>query len=515
MSVLSEVVVSDVCVIGSGFAGSLLASRLVEQGLSTVVVEAGNRIDTLGAGIVKPPIDLEASVTDWPYFYHGSQGIGGASLNWFGNALRLYPEDFRMSSLYGVGVDSPLSYEELEEYYCQAEEEIGVAGTPHPKFPWRSRDFPMPGHPLSYSDQVYQRLFKQHGGPELLPLPMARNSKVYRGRAPCHGFQRCIGHCPMNAKYRTDLNHLAALEGQPKYQLLAPVMVTGFEVSRATRRIQRARGKRPDGTQVELQARTFILAGNAIQTPRLLLHAQSEVCPNGVANHGGLVGRYLMDHPSLEFNFKRPERLYLNRGPAQTAIAVDYATGAARAEHSAMLVEVNNMGRSPEDYVQEGLSKKLYGEDLKNYVKNQFGTDYSVKALFEVLPHFENRVELSTTKVDDFGMPLPKATFRFGSYENKGFEKFKELGRRLSGNPQLEFSSTASVCHWLGTCKMGTSEKNGVVDTNHRTFEHPNLYIVGGSNLVTSGVCNPTLTISALALRAAPLIGKDLAQNGL
>ena len=512
MSSSSKLVQCDVCIVGSGFAGSLLAYKLATQGVKVILVEAGNKIETATQSVEKPMIDQEESSTDFPYFYHGSKGIGGSSLNWFGNTPRFFPEDFNLFTSHQVGADFPISYEQIEPFYCEAEKELGISGGDHPKLPWRSQPFPLPAHPFSYSDKVYQKLLKERAGLELIQIPMARNSRPYQGRGACHGFQKCISHCPTRAKYRTDQAHLYWLEStqENNFQILSPLMVTGFEVSRSTRKVERALARRMDGSTVEIKAKVFAIAANAIQTPRLLLHSKSELCPNGLSNHNGLVGRYLMDHPAMSFEFNLPDPLFLNRGPAQTAFSVDKARGSFRNQSSAMLIEVNNIGKSLETYRDEALERGLQAKLLKEYVQKNFGKDYSVKALFEILPNKENRVELSHSKVDDFGVPLPKVTMKFSDYERKGFATFEALGQKIAGTSDLKFERQASVCHWMGTCRMSQSEKTGVVDREHRSFEHPNLFLVGGSNFVTGGVCNPTLTLSAFALRAAGIIAKQL-----
>jgi choline dehydrogenase-like flavoprotein len=215
----------DVVIVGAGVAGALIGSRLALAGAKVVILESGPRVDRDEAvdryrgAIAKTP-ESPYPGTDWaprpdtldPDLYYVQSGlekfkstyerrVGGTTWHWLGTSIRLLPSDFELKTRYGVGVDWPLSYQELEPWYGEAEWELGVAGDSSLDLGSpRSTDYPMPAIPISYGDQLWVKAAAKLGL-RVEPTPQARNSVEYQGRPACCGNAMCIPICPIQAKY--------------------------------------------------------------------------------------------------------------------------------------------------------------------------------------------------------------------------------------------------------------------------------------------------------------------------
>jgi choline dehydrogenase-like flavoprotein len=274
--------------------------------------------------------------------------VGGSTWSWRGNCPRFIPSDFKLRSLFGVGRDWPLDYDELEPWYCEAESELGISGN-HDELnglfgAHRSKEFPMPGIPLSYSDeQIKPRI---DGATVLgtrvrvVTTPQARNSRFYDGRPACEGESSCIPLCAIQAKYNAT-THLRRVLAQPGVELRPAAVVTRLE-----------RGHdgsvdsvvyqdwQSDDPMMERRVRgaVVVLAAHAIENPKILLMS------DGLANDSGQVGRNLMDHVQFELIATFPESVYPFRGPQSVTSIEDFRDGDFRQQRSAFRMTIGNDG---------------------------------------------------------------------------------------------------------------------------------------------------------------------------
>ena len=344
-------IAADAVIVGSGFAGALLADRLAGMGVRTVILEAGPRVDRggavktfRGAAIKVPESPYERTErADFPvshdndHWYRQSgpdafkstylKAVGGTSWNWLGTCVRYLPSDFRMRSAFRRAVDWPIGYEELEPFYMEAERELGVAGDPaaEPGLP-RSGPFPMPPVPQSYLDSVYERALADTPY-EVTATPQARNSVAWNGRPACCGSATCVPICPVGAKYDATV-HLERAEA--KGAVLHERTAATFVETGDDGRVSGIRFRRPDGSDGMARGRVCVLAANAVETPRLLLHSRSEYAPEGVANRSDQVGRNLMDHPVQLSWALAGEPVWPYRGPVSTSGIENLRDGAFR-----------------------------------------------------------------------------------------------------------------------------------------------------------------------------------------
>ncbi len=461
--------------------------------------------------------------------------VGGATWHWQGINIRMLPNDFKLKSAYGREFDWPIKYKDLEPWYCEAETEMGVAGNHdllnnlHGAF--RSKPFPMPEIPPSYLDKRVAAALRGQtfDGVELrvTTVPQARNSMDgFDGRKQCDGHASCIPLCPIKAKYEAIFHVDKAIrEGA---QLIANALVTRLEID-DDGQISKMVYLLPDGTGKSVTARIVVLAANAIEVPKLLLVSNKQR-PAGLANSSGLVGHYLMDHPIKMSYALVQEPIFPFRGPPSTSSIESLRDGPFRAQRGAFRTTLRNDGWSwptgaPRGATLDGMGsvlnlvgkQRMFGNDLKRMLAEHVHRQLVVNSAVEMLPVKENRVTLSAFRVDGRGIPRPEIHFKVDQYTIDAFAAVVRLHAQIframnaiEWNLQDDGQMDSGSGHIMGTTMMGEKAKSSVVDRDCRSHDHKNLFILGSSVFPTGATANPTLTIAALALRAAETIKEHL-----
>jgi len=498
--------------------------------------------------------------------------VAGGTQHWLGTCLRFVPADFRMKTKYPSVtqfVDWPIGYDDLNDWYGKAEWELGVSADVQEqaflgiKFP-DTYKYPMPKIPRSLVDaavaQALRSLSKDDAAfleMETSPteirvrnLPAARNSQPYKGRRACAGNTNCIPICPIQAKYdptitlneATETGHVRMFDRHVANEI---VVGENGRISQINF-IQYA----PPRTNGCVKAKIYVIAANAIETPRLLLmskHPDPKV--NGVANSSDMVGRNLMDHPYYVAWGLTPTPVYPYRGPLITSGIGDLCDGPFRNKRGAFRVDIGNegwnfvIGGDPNvttlDFVNgmnattlnDGSPRKaLFGRELVEKLGDVFTRQFRIGFLVEQTPDLENRVTLSEIR-DGLGLRRPEISYNLSDYTRQGivaahrmknllFSKMgvKDCTKEVEKNEPSRFEeliddkivalSYGGAGHIMGTCRMGSKKDNSVVNSDQQSWDHDNLYLVGSSTFPTGATANPTLTIAALALRAAEHIAK-------
>ncbi|WP_159980583.1 MULTISPECIES: GMC family oxidoreductase [unclassified Novosphingobium] len=517
---------ADFIVIGSGIMGSLVARRLAESGASVLILEAGPRV-TRGELVARfrnsprrsdwmspyppspwaphpvyKPQDNGYLVQAGPYPYPAEyiRQVGGTTWHWAAHAWRNVPNDFRIKSLYDVGIDWPFSYDELEPFYQQAEELMGVSGAPNTGSP-RAKPFPM--EPVAEPFAMRRIRERLAGSFDVVSNTTARNSRSYDGRPPCCGNNSCQPICPIDAQYHGGIAAASAEAAGAK--LLPDANVFRLEHDTAGR-IVAAHYFDPDKGAHRVTGGTFIVAANGIESPRLMLLSASDKYPAGLANSSDMMGRNLMDHPSTSLTFDAEDALWLGRGPQSPSSINTMRDGTFRPDHAPYRLDFTNISRV-DNATRALISAGIYGPEFEKRLRQTAAHEMNVKTVLEVLPHPDRRVTLSDQK-DAMGLRKPQVHYAIDDYTRRGSASGKRDFQRIAdlmGGTNLRFSKDGDYAnnqHICGTMSMGNDPRTSVCDGYGRAHDHENLFFASTGVLPTSGTCNSTENGVAVALRS-------------
>jgi choline dehydrogenase-like flavoprotein len=497
----------DVCVIGSGVAGALVANACAERGATVLVLEAGPRLERsdrprqvqrhmLGYNPWPTNTERDVYVNSSAFEYRLNEmrlrAVGGSTLHWTGVCQRLLESDFATQSRFGYGVDWPISYAELEPFYGRAERELGVSGESAPEGPPRSTPFPMAAFPDGYGDELWRRAAARLGI-TIHRAAYARNNQVsHDGRPPCATYATCT-ICPVGAQYSADW-HILRAERTGRCTVLPETPARRIEVdTRSSRSLVRA--ERWDGGAVDVRARQVVIAAHAIETTRLLLMSGL-----GNADH---LGRYLMEHWEVSGRGLAAERDHPHRIGFPILNSFQYYDGAARGERGALRVVFRDLV-NPHD--QFGYSQ-LWGAAMARFDCETFGRWRSIEVSTEHAPHRDSRVTLNRDVTDPFGDPAPDVHFATSALDQRTQADAHRVMQEIFDAAMLSDVTMGgqvfAAAHHMGTCRMSERPDDGVVDRDLRVHGTTNLHVAGSAVFPTGGATTPTLTIAALSLRLA------------
>jgi choline dehydrogenase-like flavoprotein len=531
----------DFVVIGSGAAGGVIAKELATAGFSVVVLEQGPYLrphefkhDELGylfnqelAGpIAEHPQTLRRTESEEaqvfgppsPLFY--MRAVGGSSVHFTGNYWRFHPIDFQERRLWGdipgaAFADWPLTYQELEPYYTKVEWEIGVSGGANPFDPPRSRPYPVPPLPVTSAGALLERGAAKLGL-HAAPAPMAILSQPYQGRNACiHcGFCFLFG-CEVGAKSSTLATVIPQAEATGRCEIRPDSTVFRIDTNAAGRVTGVAYWDR-DGREHAQRGKAVVLSANGAETARLLLLSTSSRFPDGLANASGKVGKHLMFNGLSYAGGLFDEPLNEFKSVEVTRIIHDFYDGdPKRGFYGGGGIDAR-FGYYPMLYALGGLppDAPTWGREYKRMLGEYFTRTMYLNGHTTSLPVETNSISLDPTVKDVWGRPALRVTYRdhpddlatMRFLQARSVELLEAAGaRRVWTYPVTE---SVIAAHLLGTCRMGTDPATSVVDPFHRTHDVPNLFICDGSSFVTSGRGQPTMTIQALAYRAAEHIAR-------
>lgn len=531
---------STVAIIGSGIAGTAIAQHLVGLGHDVAMFEIGPECpyphveqfehEILNLQPLKSlyvPRDLRGLDVSGDYRdsrtlpYEQMMLVGGMATRWSAWTPRFLPRNFRTRSDGGYGVDWPITYEELEPFYCRAERLIGVSGSDedNPLAPPRSAPYPLPPFELSYHDRLLAERLRGVGI-HMHTVPQARVSRGYDGRAGCANIGTCQC-CPIGARYSPN-HHLQRLMGSGRFTLhpnTAVRRIVADETGRVTSLVYHPGNAK---TAVEHHAKTVVLAAGALESARLLLLSRSSTSPDGLGNRSGHVGRNLMFGISYNglLEFGEPN-LNARIGPRT---AQSYVLRETRGNHGAFFkidfatnprLRWGPLGRGGGDPRAEGPLVSLDARNGKEVLEAVDG-DRRLRTLAihcETTASPQKYLALSDRR-DRFGDPFARVHHERDAFDQDSHAVVKTLfgdilhaTKPKTGQLGSRFNSGH---HHLGTCRMSLNPKDGVVDPFGQVHGSANLYVAGGCIFCSTSAANPTLTIVALALRTADLIASRL-----
>jgi quinoprotein glucose dehydrogenase len=519
-----RVVESDVCIVGSGISAAMVADRLARTTrASIVVVEAGDDTVPLAQRAAARDRQLAYGENPWGrdhlegYEVEGplqsrSMQVGGLAMHWGGVTPRFSPEDFRQRSMFGVGTDWPVSYEELDPFYQEAEEVMGVAGEQGPPaLDPRGKPFPMPAIPLTYNLELL-KTWVTKAGIAMWSQPSAKNSVPYRGRAQCCRNDTCSPICPIGAKYSPDLTW-NALERAGSVRLVRRTLVRRLMLDAKGKELSHAVAvdrDRPNDA-LEFRAKVFVVAAGYTWSPHLLLLSAQNGASNGVANSSGLVGKYLTGHRNVQGFVDLPLRLYPGMNEQHSLVTKQFMRikpGSKYIRHDLRVWE-SSSGKTAR--LTDDAGTLMLGEAILDDWRKRTTTGTTrVRAYYDVVPDRSSELTLDATRKNTWGDPLPKLSFRDapesvelrGATEDSIRSLFGEMAK-AGGGKVLRTSVDNFQDHPAGGCRMGGDPATSVVDSWGRAHDHANLFVVGAPTSVSGSCANATLTFCALALRSA------------
>lgn len=521
----------DFLLVGSGVAAATVAMRLLARDprTSILMLEAGDRIPSRDRGLWwdyvtnnKLPYDYtydhdnpdndtsgsgQSSIGNVRFEMHKSRitAMGGTTMHWGGWSLRMKPEDFVLCTNTGKGGDWTFSYDELEPYYCQAEDILSVSGGDEEGGAPRSQPYGQPAYPWQSADEDLKNAFDK--------------SQLVSGRMPLARYRRCMTtgtcrYCPVGARFSAqylveDLENGA----YPNFVVRTGITVTGLDMDGKRRvsgvsYLDRHQGNVPG----KATAKTVIVCAGAFESPKLLLRSRTDGHENGIGNNNDLVGRFLVSHSFLSIKASKPtnkDRVASEFG-FPTLMSRSYDTEEWQPKGKIFLFRNQNTPKVKWEHMMHA-GKTRAEMDAIATGKMEVG----LSAFYEEFGCKNNRLTLNTNgRTDQFNLPLQTISFSRDKQvkDNAGclLNEMAGIMNNLDGYTIVDDSAKlegAAGYHASGTCRMADSPENGVTDGNQRVYGTDNLYICSNAVFPSIGAVNPTLTLTAVALRLADHLG--------
>jgi len=530
----------DFVVIGSGAAGGIMAKQLSTAGFSVVVLEQGGwgkfgrdweyTKDELVNGNPAPADRLMSDPSRQRNTFRRTEKekagpgthaygcvVGGGTVTYGGSSWRHLPWEFNEKTHVGAVAgtaleDWPITYDELEPYYVQAEWEMGISGlrVDSPFVAPMSKDYPVPPVPLKASGALFEIAAKKLGL-TVVPGPLAIITQPYMGRTGCVNCGMCSGFgCHVGARSSSAATVLPRAVATGNCEIRPYSYVREIPVDKKGR-VTGATYFDADKREHFQKAKAVVLSANGSESARLLLLSKSPKFPDGLANSSGVVGKYLMTGNGAGANALFEHELNDFKGVISGAGIVDYVpSDPKRGFYGSGRLTARGFD-TPISYGLNGLSpgSPRWGAGYKKALREEANHKMNISCFVTQLPLETNRVDLDPDVKDEWGLPAMRITSQSHPDDLKNAEFFTQKSVEIleaAGAKKVWASpvrDSRGGAHNRGTCRMGNDAKTSVVDKYHRAHDVPNLYVVDGSNFVTGGRNHPTLTIQALAFRAA------------
>ncbi|MFO1150619.1 MAG: GMC family oxidoreductase [Alsobacter sp.] len=507
---------SVVVIIGSGAGGGTLGNELAQKGIGVVILEAGARheyddfINDEWASFSQLAwTDMRTTSGSWRVHKDFPnlpawivKAVGGSTTHWAGASLRFQEHEFKGLTTYGRVpganlLDWPVTLAELEPYYAKAEEKMGV-----------TRTGDRPGLPGNNNFKVLKAGADKLGYKECHTGRMAINSVPRDDRNSCQQTGFCFQGCKWGAKWSTLYTEIPKGEATGKMEVRPQSHVLKIEHD-DTGKVTGVVYADKDGKIQRQKARIVAVAGNSIESPRILLNSASAKFPDGLANSSGQVGRNYMRHMtgSVYAIFEKPVHMY--RGTTMAGIIQDEARhDPSRGFVAGYEMETLSLGLP---FMAAFLDPGAWGREFTSALDG-YSNMAGLWIVGEDMPQETNRITLSDAK-DKYGMPV--ADVHFDDHANdiamrshaygQGRALYDAVGA-VRTFPTTPYPST----HNLGTNRMSEKARDGVVNKWGQTHDIKNLFISDGSQFTTGGAENPTLTIVSLAIRQADYIADQM-----
>jgi choline dehydrogenase-like flavoprotein len=550
----------DVLVVGSGASGGWAAKRLAEAGLKVAIVEAGRPQSDENFTEHKPAFELKyrnmADETlrktrpiqsifdvcneytqDWfvndhdepyttpadkPFNWMGRLRMTGGRTNVWGRvSLRFSDDDFQAASQDGYGENWPLGYSDIAPYYDLVEKYVGITGMAEGLAHLPDGQF-QPPMPLSCQESAFRDRVKQKLNRTVTLARSANLTRPTNGRGPCHYCgpceRGCVTHSYFNAAFTTVPDALHSGNAT----LISNAMVHKVLMDPAT---NRARGlvymDRVTKESRELTARVVILCAQSQESVRILLNSATREYPNGLANSSGVLGHYLTAH------------VRSGGGSGDfPSLAQKHTLGAPVKPVGIYVARFRNLkGTPPHKKFLRGFGYEGESGLDFNWRAGGFGAAYkkallepcvslSVTGFGEVLPRWDNFVEIDPSVKDIFGIPVVKIHMSDSENERAMIQDMGDSAGEMleaAGAKNIRTYAHPSAPRWAlheaGIARMGADPKKSVLNQFQQTHDVKNLFVMDASGFTSNPCQNPTLTIMALAVRSCDNLLTELKRS--
>ena len=511
---------SVVVIVGSGAGGGTLGNELAQKGIKVVMLEAGAQqsIDSFinnewESFLQLAWLDKRTTSGNWrvardfpnlPAWI--CKTVGGTTTHWAGASLRFQEHELRAKTVYGdiPGanlLDWPITLADLEPYYAKAEDKMGV-----------TRTNGIPGLPGNNNFKVFYTGAKRLGYQKVNTGHMAINSRPRADRPSCQQIGFCFQGCKSSAKWSTLYTEIPAaletgnLDLRPECTAL---QVQHDDSGKVTGVLYADK----DGNQHVQKARVVCVAGNTIESPRLLLNSASAKYPDGLANSSGQVGRNYMRHMtgSVYAAFDKPVHMF--RGTTMAGVVQDEAgNDPKRGFVGGYELETLSLGLP---FMAAFLDPGAWGREFTRKMET-YPAMAGMWLVGEDMPQESNRVTLHATEKDKFGLPIPNVHFDDHpndiAMRSHAFRQGRAVYQAAGAREVYETPPYPST-HNLGTNRMSENPRDGVVNKHGQTHDIRNLFVSDGSQFTTGAAENPTLTIVTLAIRQADYIADQMGKK--
>ena len=513
---------SVVVIIGSGAGGGTLANELCQKGIKVVLFEAGARQSTetfiqdewksfqqlawLDNRTTSGSFRLVRDFPNLPTWI--CKTVGGTTTPWAGASLRLQAHEFKPRTHYGDLKDAnlldwPITLQELEPYYTRAEDKLGV-----------TRTHDIPGLPGNNNFKIMYNGATKIGYKKVSTGHMAINSQVRDGRGICIQQGFCFQGCKTGAKWSTLYTEIPAAEKTGNLELRDQCHVAQIEHD-DTGKVTGIVYVDKDGKEQRQAARVVCVAGNSIETPRLLLMSASSKFKDGLANSSGQVGRNYMRHTTGSVYAVFDEPVHMYRGTTMAGIVQDEAGhDEKRGFVGGYELETLALGLP---FYAAFFDPGSWGTDFASYM-DAYDYTAGLWIVGEDMPRTSNRITLNTDEKDANGLPIPNVHFddhpNDEAMRDHAYKQSIALYEAVGAKKAFRTPPYPST-HNLGTCRMSEKAEDGVCNKYGQTHDIANLFISDGSQFTSGGAENPTLTIVSLAIRQAEYIADQMMKKQL
>jgi choline dehydrogenase-like flavoprotein len=560
--------VYDAIVVGSGATGGWAAKVLTEKGMKVLMLEAGRQVDPrkdyhmmtqpyelkyrgLTPGSVyapRQPIqsrcyaaneysahffvdDIDNPYTtpeNKPFWWIRGRQVGGRSLTWGRQSYRLSDYDFKAAERDEYDEPWPISYKDLEPYYDQVEDFVGISGS-YEKLPQLPDSKFLPPMALTCGEKILKKAVESRWNDRRVIIGRAAIlTKPHQGRAACHYCGHCDRGCDTHSYFSSNGSTLPAAMKTGRLTLRPNAIVREIILDTNT---GKARGVRVVNQltrrEYEEHGKVIVLCASTLESTRILLNSRSRQYPEGLGNSSGVLGHYLMDH-----------MFQISAGgvvPILRDMEYDYSDGRANGiyiprfrnisdKHPNFIRGYGMQGRAGLGFTYSHAHRRQgFGEQFKKFVReNPNEVSFWLGAWCEMLARKENRVTIDPNKVDAWGIPVLHVDCTHGDNERTMAKDALEAIREMvtAAGFQIQYANSTPAppgfcIHEVGTARMGADPKKSFLNKWNQSWDVKNVFVTDGSCFVSQGCQNPTLTMMAITARACDYLADEAKRGNL